>query len=193
MLNRRFTLRESILLVICAIIGLGIFYYEVVYKNINNSLQSYSVENLENEVMIYQAQIAKKKSMEDYINSHRGETLGEIALYNNLANEISEVGRILNDVSDLSIAWGQPTLIDTTVRREANISFTTAGYSKAKSLIAALNRNAYRSLISDMSMSTDRDYNLTENSVIKVNVRMTFFERVDETTNLEGLTIIQSQ
>lgn len=192
MLNRRFTLRESILLLLCAIIGLGIFYYEVVYKNIENSLQSYSVENLENEVMIYQAQLSKKKSMEDYINSHRGETLGEIALYNNLAREISEVGRILEGVNDLSISWGQPTLIDTTVRREANISFTTYGYSKVKSLISSLNRNSYRSLISDLSLSTDRDSTLDENSEIKVNVRMTFYERVDETSNLEGLTIITS-
>ena len=192
MLNRRFSLRESILLLICAIIGLGIFYYEVVYKNIENSLQSYSVENLENEVMIYQAQLSKKKSMEDYINSHRGENLGEIALYNNLAREISEVGRILDGVDGLSISWGQPTLIDTTVRRDANISFTTVGYSKVKSLISSLNRNAYRSLISDLSLSTDRDATLNEDSEIKVNVRMTFFERVDETTNLEGLTIITS-
>jgi hypothetical protein len=192
MLNRRFTLRETILLVICAIVGLGIFYYEVVYKNIENSLQSYSVENLESEAMIYQAQLARKKSMEDYINSHRGENLGEIALYNNLANEISELGRILKDVDGLSISWGQPTLIDTTVRREANISFTTVGYSKIKSLIASLNRNAYRSLISDLSISADRKYLLNEDDEIKVNVRMTFFERVDETTNLEGLTIIKS-
>lgn len=192
-LERRFTFRESILLLLCAIIGLGIFYYEVVYKNINDSLQSYRVEDLENEAIILQAQVARKKQMENYINSHKGENLGEIALYNNLANEILEVGRILNGVDNLSISWGEPTLIDTTVRRDANISFTTVGYGKVKNLISALNRNTYRSLISDLSITTDRDEVLSESSDIKVNVRMTFFERVDETTNLEGLTVIKSQ
>lgn len=192
-LNRRFTLRESILLLLCAIIGLGIFYYEVVYKSINNSIQSYRVEDLENEVAIYQAKLTKKKQMEDYIRQHKGENLGEIALYNNLANEIAEVGRILNNVDDLSISWGEPTLIDTTVRRNASISFTTVGYGKVKNLISSLNRNAYRSLISDLSITTGRDEVLNESSEIKVNVRMTFFERIDETTNLDGLVIIDSQ
>ena len=192
MLNRKFTLRESILLVLAAVVGLAIFYYQVVYKSIEAQLASYSVEDLESEVMIYQAKLARQKTMQEYIESHRGETLGEIALYNNLANEINELGTILDGVEELSVSMSEPTLLDTTVRRNANISFKTYGYTRVMNLIRALYNSTYRCLISDISVSAQRDNVLDENAEINVNVRMTFYERVDETTNLDGLTILNS-
>ena len=189
-MSHKFTLRESLLLLLCAIVGLGLFYYEIVYKGFERSLEQYNVENLESEVMIYQQQLAKKKQMETYLEEHKNDTYGEIALYNNLANEIAELGRILNGVDNLSISWADPTLTGTTVRRNANISFTTVGYSNVTTLLRRINSSTYRLLISDLSVSTNRDEVLSDNSEIKVNLKVTFFERIDETTNLDGLTIL---
>lgn len=190
MLNHKFTLRESILLILCAIVGLGIFYYEVAYKGFQDSLNRYNVENLENDVMIYQAKLAKMKQMETYVEEHKNDYYGEIALYNNLANEISELGRIFAGVNDLSISWSDPTLTDVTVRRIANISFTTTGYETVRSLINSLNNSTYRCLISDLAINADTNEVLNAEGDIKVTIRVTFFETVDENTNLDGLTII---
>ncbi|MBR0417544.1 MAG: hypothetical protein IJI66_00060 [Erysipelotrichaceae bacterium] len=191
-MGHRFTFRESFLLVICALIGLGIFYYQFAYKHFQSEMASYDVSNIESEVMVYQARLTKKKSMQEYIDANKGRKLGEIVLYNNLANEISEIGRIFDGVDDLSVSWSDPTLLDTIVRRNANISFSTTGYTNVVDLIEKLNNSTYRCLISDVSVTADKNEILNENAYIKANIRITFFERVDETTNLDGLTILNS-
>ena len=191
-MNHKFTLRESLLLLLCVFVGLGILYYQVVYKGFERAIAQYDVAELETEVVVYQNQLARKKQMESYLNEHRGETLGEIAMYNNLANEISEVGRIFAGVDDLSISWGDPTLTDVTVRRNASISFSTTGYDKVTDLIRRLNRSAYRVLITDVSISAGKDEVLNNNGEIKTTIRVTFFEKVDNTTNLDGLVILNS-
>ena len=189
-MNRKFTFRETLLLLLCAIVGLGIFYYETVYKNFQESLRRYSVDNIESEVMIYEAQYEKMKQMEAYVTEHRNDKRGEIALYNNLANEISELGSIFSDVNNLSISWSNPTLKDATVRRDASISFSTVGYDNAVSLLRRLNNSVYRILISDLSIGCEGNNVLSDNNTINVSVRVTFYERIDETTNLDGLTIL---
>ena len=190
-MNRKFTFRETLLLLLCAIVGLGIFYYEVVYKNFQESLRRYSVDNIESEVMIYEAQYEKMKQMESYVAEHRNDKRGEIALYNNLANEISELGSIFSDVSNLSISWSNPTLKDSTVRRNASITFSTEGYADAVNHLRRLNNSVYRILISDLSLSCTRSEILNDRNTVNVSVKVTFYERVDETTNLDGLTILK--
>ena len=192
MLNRKFTLRETILLVLCAIIGLGIFYYEIAYKGFKNSIASYNTENLQNEIIAYEAKVAKKKSMEDYIRKHKGDTYGEVALYNNQANEIEALGQIFEGIENIVISWSDPTLTDTTVRRNASVSFSVDGYNNVTSLINAINKCKYRCLISDLSISASGNSVLDEKNRINVRMNVTFFERVDSTTNLEGLTVINN-
>ena len=191
-MSRRFTFREMILLIVCALIGLGIFYYEFAYKGFQNALNAYNVEDLENQVVVYQAQVAKKKSMEAYISEHQGENLGELAIYNNLANEINELGRIFEGIDDISISWGDPTLMDTTVRRNARVTLKTRGYDSVIRLVNNINNCAYRCLISDLSISAARNEVLDSSAQITVNIVITFFERIDENSNLEGLTILSN-
>ena len=190
MKNRQFSARELILLILAAIIGLGIFYYEIVYKGFKDAIDKYDTENLETETMILEGQVINKKQMEKYITENSDKDLGEIAPYNNLSNEIKELDRIFSDVSDLSVTWASPTLTDTTVRRNANISFNIVGYDNVVDLINELTHCKYRCLVRDVSISALRDNLLDENGSIKVSVDITFFERVDENSNLQGLTIV---
>ena len=192
MLKRGFTIREKILLLVCILIGLGIFYYEVIYKSFQNSMEAYDISNIQNQTVILQAQVARKKTMEQYLEDHKNDTFGELALYNNLSKAISELANIFNGIDNLSISWSDPTLLNTTVRRNANVSFTVVGYSKVVELVKAINNCKYRCLISDLSISTNRDRVLDDNSTISVRIVITFFETIDENTNLEGLVILNN-
>ena len=192
MLKRGFTIREKILLLVCILIGLGIFYYEVIYKSFQNSMEAYDLSNIQNQTVILQGQVARKKTMEQYLEDHKNDTYGELALYNNLSKEISELAAIFNGIDNLSISWSDPTLLNTTVRRNANVSFTVVGYSKVVELVKAINNCKYRCLISDLSISTNRDRVLDDNSTVSVRIVITFFETIDENTNLEGLTILNN-
>ncbi|MBR5341374.1 MAG: hypothetical protein IK151_05560 [Erysipelotrichaceae bacterium] len=192
MLNRGFSVREKVLLVLCAVIGLGIFYYEIAYKSFKNSLEAYDISNIQNETVILQAQVSNKRMMEQYLIDHKNDTYGELALYNNLSKEISELSMIFDGIDNLSISWSDPTLLNTTVRRNANVSFTTVGYQKVVDLVKAIHNCKYRCLISDLSISTNRDEVLDDNSDVKVNIVITFFETIDDNTNLEGLTVLSN-
>ena len=189
-LNREFTLRETLLIIICAFIGIGIFYYYVVYKNIKESLNDYNTENVQAEIQLAEAKVAKKKQMESYIANHKNDVKGEMVEYNNLAAEISELGRIFKGVDEITISWSDPTLTDSTVRRRAAISFSVVGYPTVVDLIGDLANNKYRSLITDISITTVRDAVLADSTRVRVTLNMTFYERVYEDTNLQGLTIV---
>lgn len=193
MLNRGFSLREKILLLVCILIGLGIFYYEVIYKSFQNSMEAYDISKIQDQTVILQAQVARKKTMQQYLIDHKDDTYGELALYNNLSKEISELARIFDGIDDLSISWSDPTLLNKTVRRNANVSFSEVGYSKVVELVKAINNCKYRCLISDLSISTNRDRVLDDNSTVSVRIVITFFETIDDNTSLEGLTILNNK
>ena len=192
MLKRGLTLREKILLLVCILIGLGIFYYQVIYKSFQNSMEAYDISNIQNQTVILQAQVARKKTMQQYLVDHKDDTYGELAMYNNLSKEIGELARIFEGIDNLSISWSDPTLLNKTVRRNANVSFSVVGYQRVVDLVKAIKNCKYRCLISDLSISTNRDRVLDDDSTVSVRIVITFFEMVDDSTNLEGLTILNN-
>ena len=193
MLKRGFTLREKVLLLICFLVGIGIFYYTVIYRSFQNSLERYDISKIQDEMVILQAQVSNKKMMEQYLVDHKDDTYGELAMYNNLSKEISELARIFDGIEDLSISWSDPTLLNKTVRRNASVSFSTVGYSKVYDLIKAIRNCKYRCLISDLSISTNRSVVLSDTSKVSVRIVITFYEMVDDNTNLEGLIILNNK
>lgn len=190
MKSRKFTVRELLLIIIAAVIGLGIFYYEVVYKGFQNSIEKYATEDLESQAIVLQAQVIKKKQMEKYIEENEGKELGEVTIYNNLSNEIKELDRIFASVDELVVTWSTPTLTETTVRRNANIAFEIVGYDNVVDLIIELTNCKYRCLLRDVSVAAEKDDLLNNIGNIKVSIDVTFFEKVDENSNLQGLTIV---
>ncbi|MBQ1566521.1 MAG: hypothetical protein IIZ80_01370 [Erysipelotrichaceae bacterium] len=192
MLKRGLTLREKILLLVCILIGLGIFYYQVIYKSFQNSMEAYDISNIQNQTVILQTQVARKKTMQQYLVDHKDDTYGELAMYNNLSKEIGELARIFEGIDNLSISWSDPTLLNKTVRRNANVSFSVVGYQRVVDLVKSIKNCKYRCLISDLSISTNRDRVLDDDSTVSVRIVITFFEMVDDNTNLEGLTILNN-
>lgn len=190
MKSRKFTVRELLLIIIAAVIGLGIFYYEVVYKGFQNSIEKYATEDLESQAIVLQAQVIKKKQMEKYIEENEDKELGEVTIYNNLSNEIKELDRIFSSVDELVVTWSTPTLTETTVRRNANIAFEVVGYDNVVDLIIELTNCKYRCLLRDVSVAAEKDDLLNNIGNIKVSIDVTFFEKVDENSNLQGLTIV---
>ena len=50
MLKHKFSLRETILVCIAAILALGIFYYEAIEKNYQKALHQYDTTNMQSEM-----------------------------------------------------------------------------------------------------------------------------------------------
>lgn len=188
MLNRKFTLRETILILIAAILALGIFYYQVIVKDYNEAKVIYNVSSLEDELTVLSAKASRKKTMEDYIEKHNDEVVGEVAVYNNLANEIDALASVLNEnVENVSINWNEPTLSNKTVRRNANITFNASSYSIAKQIVKDIANLQYRCIVTQLSMSTDSDTSLNRTDKVSVSMTVTFYETTDGSTNTSGL------
>lgn len=190
MLKHKFSLKEMLLIMVAVILALGIFYYEVILKSYNNAKTTYDVTNLQDEQTILLAKAQKLKTMEDYLDSHSDESYGEIAVYNNQANEISALSNIFEGkIDNVSINWSDPTLTDSIVRRNATISFTTTSYSQAKELVEDITQLKYRCIITSMQMSAGSSDNLSESSSITVSLSVTFYETIEGATNTSGLNI----
>lgn len=188
MLNRKFTLRETILILIAAILALGIFYYQVIVKDYNEAKVIYNVSSLEDELTVLSAKASRKKTMEDYIEKHNNEVVGEVAVYNNLANEIDALASVLNEnVENVSINWNEPTLSNKTVRRNANITFNASSYSIAKQIVKDIANLQYRCIVTQLSMSTDSDTSLNRTDKVSVSMTVTFYETTEGSTNTSGL------
>lgn len=190
MLKHKFTLRETIFMLVAVVLALGIFYYQVILKGYTNAKKQYDTTNLQDEQTVLLAKAAKLKTMEDYIESHEGESYGEVAVYNNLANEMDALAAVFNGkVGDVSIDYNDPYVINSIVRREASISFKTSSYSQAKELVQAISDLKYRCIITELSMSDDDTNNLESSNSISVTLQVTFFETTEGATNTNGLVV----
>jgi hypothetical protein len=188
-MKHTFTRREKFLMFICAVLALGIFYYEAVYKSVTDGIKRYDTAELQDELTIAQTKAAQEATMKKAISdSSSTSQKGTIAVYNNLANEVNALGAILNgNAEKVSITWASPTLTDTTVRRQAAVSFKTGDYASARALIQAINDNPYRNIISNVSVTND-----TNSSTTTATLTVTFFETTKGAASTEGLVTVSS-
>lgn len=194
MLKHKFSLREIILILIATVLALGILYYQVIVKNYNEAKSLYNSSGIADELNVLTLKAAKKKNMEDYISKHSNDTYGEIATYNNLANEINALANVFNGkVDNVSISWSEPTLDGTIVRRNASVSFKTNSYELAKTLVSNISGLRYRCIITSLSMSGNDNDNLANTNEITVNLQVTFYETTTGASDTSGLTVVEEQ
>jgi len=192
MLNHQFTTREKILILVCSIIALGIFYYQFAFSGFQSQMAQYDTADLEDQVMVEETRAMKLSQMKEDIANASGKTLGEVAVYNNQSNEIQALNDILSGrATSISITWNQPTLTDMTVRRDASISFTAADYATAREILTDLSNCRYRLIINDVSLNAkDTETSLTESAGINASVTVTFFETADGAATTQGLIVL---
>ena len=193
MLKHKFSFRESLLVIVAVVVGLGIFYYQFVYKEYQNALKQYDNTTVEEQTTILLAKANKMQAMQNYIEQHAEESTGEVASYNNLANEIDALASILNDKSsNVSINWSEPYLTDTIVRRNADITLHVSSYNEAENIIQNIANLQYKCVISSLSISGTNTTNIDETNDVTVSMEVTFFETVEGAENTNGLVTDQS-
>lgn len=187
MLNHKFTLRETVLVFVAAVLALGIFYYQVVYKNYQSALKQYDTTNVQEQVTVLSAKASKMKHMQDYIDAHEGVASGEVAVYNNLANEIDALAGVFVNASNVSINWQEPYLTDNIVRRNADITVQVPSYSEAESIVNGIANLKYRCVISTLSINGGNTDSVDTSNNVSVSMSVTFFETTDGADNTNGL------
>lgn len=190
MLKYKFSLREMILLLIAAILGLCIFYYSVIFKSYNEAVVKYDTSSLDSEALILSAKVNKLEQMEEYIDAHKDDYVGSVVSYDNLVNLFKDFSNDLDDnVTNISITLDDPINTDGIVRRSASISFVADNNNLVNNIITSITKSKYRVIINSVQVSSDgdNDENLAISDKINVNMSLTFFETTEDAKYDYGL------
>lgn len=189
MMSRKFTTREKVLLIICAVLLLAIFYYRFVYLETTETVETFNTSKLETDLLVAQTKAMREPAMKSEIEANSTKRLGVIAPYNNLQSEIAELNMILSNADTYSLDFSDPTLEGETVRRNIRISFHVGSYHAMKDILEKLRSSQYRCLLGDVFVSTasTESTGITRSTDLNVNVNVTFFETTVNATSLAGL------
>lgn len=185
-LNRKLSTKEVVLFLVLAFAFLALLYYEVVYIPLNEQLASYDTTDIESQMELEQARAQKIKAMNAEMAANKAESVGVVATYNNLKNEMKALNEIVGKASTYNFSFQDPVGSGSTVRRNIGISFTANNYADAETIIRELYSCEYRLLIQDMTISPS-SYDNLETGDVAVNMTVTFFETTDGATTTEGI------
>ena len=188
-LNREFTTREKLLILLLCLILVGLAYYQFVDQPVRTALTNAHAErdSLNTELTDVQAKLKVMRRMRDEMEDVTGSgTVSEMRSYNNSKPEIALLNDILRDTPEYSITFANVTRDGDQIRRNFSLSFTADSYETVQRVIKQLTNSPYRCLVGDLKISVARGGTMEEGP-ISVNATATFFETMVGGTADAGL------
>ena len=193
MLNREFSAKEKLLLLIAAVLALGLFYYNFVYKFFQSQYALYDTAKIEDELLIEQSKSTRISQMKQIIEESKGKVKGDLSVYNNQSAEIIEMGMSFDeDADNVSISWSEPVMSGTIIRRDVNITFHCRSYENFKNVLKKMSEMKYRCLIGNVAVSdanTRESNGIASSGDINASISVRFFETSEGAVSLAGVTV----
>lgn len=188
-LNRSFSTREKVLILILAVLLVGTCYYYLVIKNVQDTLvaNQTQLEEVNLQISQQEALAAARSRMEAELAALGAEeTLPEVAVYDNIRNELNELNALMSGAITYDLKFSQPTLEGSLVRRPVAVSFTVGDYASALNVVRKLENGSYRCEITDFSLTGKM---LADGSIdsVSATLNVTYLETTNGATNLSGL------
>ena len=189
-LNRSFSTREKVLMLVLAVLLLAAAYYFVVVKNVADTVVANTAQlaEIQAETDIQSAMASERTRMEaELAELGERQPLPEVAVYDNLRNELDELNALMATQQTYDLKFSQPTLTDSLVRRAVAVSFTARDYAAALNVVRSLENGSYRCEITDFTMTGKM---LADGSIesVTASLNVTYFETTNGATNLSGLS-----
>lgn len=191
MMSRKFTKRETILLIIFAVLLIGLVYYYGVWNQSKEALATYNTMDLEDELTVEQAKAMSKQNMQKEIDSGDMKANGVVASYNNITNEISALNDILSMADTYTLDFSEAQENAGTVRRSINVTFHAGSYATVTNMLQQLHDCQYRCLIQDVAISSSASSTtgIKEGSDLNVSLTVTFYETTYNSDSTAGLKL----
>lgn len=193
-MNRAFTKREKVMLVILAVLIIGIGYFKFLLEPVNAGIENYrQMEAMEQDQILQNATLVQqKRQMEQELEAlfESGDP-SPIPTYDNSANLLVELHKILEGSAEytLNFTGTNPMDVQYLIGRPVSLTFRTASYSAARRIIDKLHNSSNINSISDLSIQFNSDHNQiiywnesTEDSdkyPIVVSLTITYYERTE--------------
>lgn len=193
-MNRAFTKREKVMLVILAVLIIGIGYFKFLLEPVNAGIENYrQMEAMEQDQILQNAALVQqKRQMEQELEAlfESGDP-SPIPTYDNSANLLVELHKILEGSAEytLNFTGTNPMDVQYLIGRPVSLTFRTASYSAARRIIDKLHNSTNVNSISDLSIQFNSNHNQiiywnesTEDSdkyPIVVSLTITYYERTE--------------
>ena len=184
-MNRPFTTREKVMLVILSLMIIGICYYKFLLEPINDQIEQYNQMSAGEQDIITQnmALIQKKKEMEQELEAIFAENPDPdpIPNYDNSGVLMVEIHSILDGTVDYTLSFSDTSLLSGgyLLRRPLELEFSVTTYSQARAIINRLHDSKNINQISDLSITrVNRETKQTDEDADTICVKMviTYFE-----------------
>ncbi len=179
-MNRAFTTREKVMLVILAILMIGLGYYKFILEPINLGIEEYNTKAMEeqDQITTNMMLVQKKKAMEKELEElfANGEPT-PIPNYDNVGVVIVELHSILDGTVDYTLTFANTSYLSGgyLIRRPIRLEFNATDYAQARRIINRLHDSVNINQISDLSMTLVQNKD-REESYISVSMLITYFE-----------------
>jgi uncharacterized protein YxeA len=194
MLDYTFSKREKVLLVILALIAIGILYYQVIYRNVQDQLDSLNsqISEAQDETVTATAKLSKMKTMQAAIDSYKAAGLKatEMPSYDNITPLMAELNTTLASSSDYTLSFDDVDTSSTTVERGVDLTFGASSYASARSILDSLLQGSYpcsldeftitdnsAEIVSSTKSSSVVGSGTTSSSNVSVTAHFTFYEQ----------------
>ncbi|HHX13879.1 MAG TPA: hypothetical protein GX726_02860 [Clostridiales bacterium] len=179
MIQREFTPKEKVLLVVLAVLILGLLYYLGAYRINKEGLEARNqrIANLQEEIKVESIKASRMKAMEKslkLIESGEMSKTAQIPDFDNTQPLVRSLNNIAAASAKYNMTFGEVVSEDGLVRRPVNMAFEVNSYDTAVSVIRALANCEYRSLIKNLDIS-GKDKSLRQGPLM-LRLEVVFFE-----------------
>lgn len=182
-MNRKFTLRETIMILILALLLAGCGYYFLVLEPTTQAITEASLrrEDADALIVVEEARAAKLDQMKqelEKLSNGSVSHVSEIASYDNVQNVVQMLHGALSQADHYNLVFSPVTFDGHIVSRPIDMTFNCAQYDTAKSIISSLYASPYRCEISSLtllSQSKEAGADISKDAV-SVKLTITFYE-----------------
>ena len=172
-MNREFTTREKLLILLLCLILVGLAYYQFVDQPVRTALNNAHAErdSLLTELTAVNAKLTVMRRMRDEMEDiTAGGTVSEMKSYNNSKPEIALLNDILRGTPDYTITFADVTRDNDQIRRNFSLTFVSDKYESIQRIVKQLSESLYRCLIGDVNC------NIAADGETSMDMTATFFE-----------------
>lgn len=181
MMNRVFTRREMIMLLILALLLLGLGYFKLVHEPVQEGIHAAENRKAEAETafMVEAARLEQMRAMEAEIEALKAageESNAILPDYDNVENVMVQLNAILAAADQYSLTFEEIAVSEEgLVSRPIRLRFTAGRYDTARRIIDGLYHSYYRCGVSEITVISENDLS---NEPVEVAMTITFFERM---------------
>lgn len=175
-MNRVFSTREKVLLVILAVLVLCIGYFKLILEPINDGVAAYQAEAAaeQDEILQNSALLAKMRQMRTELETlHASAEAKPLPAFDNSDRLLVELHATLGRANDYTLTFGTVAPLDGSayiMRRPLSLTFKTDTYAQARAILDALHDSDTINQISDLSVIFQND------DTLSVSLTIAYFE-----------------